>query len=133
MVATRYHDPRAESLKRAHCLPPANELGESWLTWNFSICRRNHYTRPLEEAISTHQSQWPKAWQGRNPLHGGRSFTTMAPEERVRSCKRGNATINSDIYFLIAGAASILDTLVLGIIGCDPGQDKGIIQAGAPR
>ncbi|KAJ5304117.1 Spo12 [Penicillium atrosanguineum] len=44
---------------------------------------RNHYTRPLEEAISTHQSQWPKAWQGRNPLHGGRSFMTMAPEERL--------------------------------------------------
>ncbi|KAJ5665131.1 uncharacterized protein N7477_007579 [Penicillium maclennaniae] len=44
---------------------------------------RNHYTRPLEEAISTHQSQWPKAWQGKNPLHGGRSFTTMAPEERL--------------------------------------------------
>ncbi|KAJ5735943.1 uncharacterized protein N7483_001068 [Penicillium malachiteum] len=44
---------------------------------------RNHYTRPLEEAISTHQSQWPKAWEGKNPLHGGRSFATMSPEERL--------------------------------------------------
>ncbi|KAJ5182748.1 hypothetical protein N7492_000364 [Penicillium capsulatum] len=44
---------------------------------------RNHYTRPLEEAIHTHQLQWAKAWQGKNPLHGGRSFATMAPEERL--------------------------------------------------
>ncbi|KAJ5108509.1 hypothetical protein N7456_005184 [Penicillium angulare] len=44
---------------------------------------RNHYTRPLEEAISTHQSQWPKVWEGKNPLHGGRSFATMSPEERL--------------------------------------------------
>ncbi|KAJ6155565.1 hypothetical protein N7470_006131 [Penicillium chermesinum] len=44
---------------------------------------RNHYTRPLEEAISTHQTQWPKAWEGKNPLHGGRTFATMSPEERL--------------------------------------------------
>lgn len=47
--------------------------------------RRNHYTRPLEEAIQTHASQWPKAWQGKNPLHGGRNFASMSPEERVCS------------------------------------------------
>ncbi|KAJ5992440.1 hypothetical protein N7451_008164 [Penicillium sp. IBT 35674x] len=44
---------------------------------------RNHYTRPLEEAIHTHQPQWPKSWEGKNPLHGGRSFTTMTPEQRL--------------------------------------------------
>ncbi|GAQ45407.1 similar to An17g01350 [Aspergillus niger] len=44
---------------------------------------RNHYQRPLEEAIQTHASQWPKAWQGKNPLHGGRTFATMSPEERL--------------------------------------------------
>ncbi|KAL3465800.1 hypothetical protein BJX64DRAFT_274893 [Aspergillus heterothallicus] len=43
---------------------------------------RNHYQRPLEEAIQTHSSQWPKAWQGKNPLHGGRNFTSMSPSER---------------------------------------------------
>ncbi|KAJ5723532.1 hypothetical protein N7488_001567 [Penicillium malachiteum] len=48
---------------------------------------RNHYTRPLEEAISTHQSQWPKAWEGKNPLHGGRSFATMSPEKRLELLK----------------------------------------------
>ncbi|KAJ5906551.1 uncharacterized protein N7473_003467 [Penicillium subrubescens] len=44
---------------------------------------RNHFTRPLEEAIQVHQSQWPKAWEGKNPLHGGRTFATMSPEERL--------------------------------------------------
>ncbi|CAG8919208.1 unnamed protein product [Penicillium salamii] len=48
---------------------------------------RNHFTRPLEEAIHTHQSQWPKAWQGKNPLHGGRSFATMSPVERLQLLK----------------------------------------------
>ncbi|EIT72709.1 hypothetical protein F9C07_2279937 [Aspergillus flavus] len=48
---------------------------------------RLHYTRPLEEAIQTHASQWPKAWQGKNPLHGGRTFTGMAPEERLQLLK----------------------------------------------
>ncbi|WEW56578.1 hypothetical protein PRK78_002025 [Emydomyces testavorans] len=45
---------------------------------------RGHYQRALEEAVQTHQSQWPKAWAGKNPLHGGRTFATMSPEERVR-------------------------------------------------
>ncbi|KAJ5775263.1 uncharacterized protein N7511_000274 [Penicillium nucicola] len=48
---------------------------------------RAHFTRPLEEAIHTHQSQWPKAWGGKNPLHGGRSFATMTPEERIQLLK----------------------------------------------
>lgn len=45
--------------------------------------RRGHYQRALEEAIQTHQSQWPKAWQGKNPLANGGSYMTMTPEERV--------------------------------------------------
>ncbi|PWY70227.1 hypothetical protein BO70DRAFT_322071 [Aspergillus heteromorphus CBS 117.55] len=48
---------------------------------------RSHYQRPLEEAIQTHASQWPKAWQGKNPLHGGRTFATMSPEERLQLLK----------------------------------------------
>ncbi|KGO66033.1 hypothetical protein PITC_052330 [Penicillium italicum] len=48
---------------------------------------RNHFTRPLEEAIHTHQSQWPKEWEGKNPLHGGGSFATMPPVERLRLLK----------------------------------------------
>ncbi|CAG8300843.1 unnamed protein product [Penicillium nalgiovense] len=48
---------------------------------------RNHFTRPLEEAIHTHQSQWPKEWEGKNPLHGGGSFANMSPVERLRLLK----------------------------------------------
>ncbi|KAF7596313.1 hypothetical protein BBP40_002457 [Aspergillus hancockii] len=48
---------------------------------------RLHYTRPLEEAIQTHATQWPKAWQGKNPLHGGGTFTGMSPEERLQLLK----------------------------------------------
>ncbi|TPX23492.1 hypothetical protein DIZ76_012824 [Coccidioides immitis] len=44
---------------------------------------RGHYQRALEEAVQTHYSQWPKAWEGKNPLHGGRTFATMSPEERL--------------------------------------------------
>jgi hypothetical protein len=46
--------------------------------------RKGHYQRALEEAVQTHSSQWPRAWEGKNPLHGGRTFITMTPEERVR-------------------------------------------------
>ncbi|KAG0155772.1 hypothetical protein PDIDSM_2945 [Penicillium digitatum] len=53
----------------------------------FGIHRRNHFTRPLEEAIHTHQSQWPKEWEGKNPLHGGGSFATMSPVEQLRLLK----------------------------------------------
>lgn len=44
---------------------------------------KGHYTRALEEAIQTHNSQWPRVWNGKNPLHGGGSFNKMSPEERL--------------------------------------------------
>ncbi|KAH8702504.1 hypothetical protein BGW36DRAFT_356621 [Talaromyces proteolyticus] len=48
---------------------------------------KGHYQRALEEAVQTHSSQWPRAWGGKNPLHGGGSFNTMSPEERLRLLK----------------------------------------------
>ncbi|KAJ9196383.1 hypothetical protein DTO164E3_5884 [Paecilomyces variotii] len=48
---------------------------------------RGHFQRALEEAVQTHVSQWPRAWEGKNPLHGGRTFATMSPEERLRLLK----------------------------------------------
>lgn len=45
--------------------------------------RRGHFQRALEEAIQTHQSQWPPAWKAKNPTHGGGTFTSMTPAERV--------------------------------------------------
>lgn len=75
-------------------MPPAprsrvNQLARTMTTGQtkadmISSRRRNHYTRPLEEAVHAHVAQWPKAWQGQNPLRGGRNFASMSPEDRVR-------------------------------------------------
>ena len=46
--------------------------------------RRGHYGRALEEALQTQRSQWPRAWNGINPLAGSRTFNSMTPQERVR-------------------------------------------------
>lgn len=51
----------------------------------FYGCRRGHFGRALEEAVQTHASQWPSAWNSKNPLHGGGNFTKMGPTERVSS------------------------------------------------
>ncbi|KAJ1337727.1 WHIM1 motif-containing protein [Microdochium nivale] len=42
-----------------------------------------HYNRALEDAISTHKSQWARDWEEKNPLSGGQSFTSMNPTERL--------------------------------------------------
>nr|OQO24715.1 hypothetical protein B0A51_05915 [Rachicladosporium sp. CCFEE 5018] len=42
-----------------------------------------HYGRALEEAVLSHKSQWPHRWQGANPLHGGKNFNNMPPEDRL--------------------------------------------------
>ena len=44
---------------------------------------REHYGRALEEAVQNHANQWPRQWEGKNPLHGGGSFKTMTAEQRV--------------------------------------------------
>ena len=48
------------------------------------VHRRGHYGRALEEAVLSQKSQWPLKWNGVNPLHGGKSFENMTPQERVR-------------------------------------------------
>lgn len=45
--------------------------------------RPGHYNRALEDAIASHKSQWPSAWQDKSPLSGGGGFNTMNPTERV--------------------------------------------------
>lgn len=74
-------DPRYETISDLDTRESNRTHG---LIRRFALPRRNHYQRPLEEAIHSHASQWPKAWQGKNPLSGGRNFATMTPEERVR-------------------------------------------------
>jgi hypothetical protein len=60
------------------------EKQHTWLI-TISFHRNGHYGRALEEAIQTNKGQWPSAWKGINPLHGGRSFNGMDSAERVRS------------------------------------------------
>ncbi|KAI0382963.1 hypothetical protein F5Y04DRAFT_36312 [Hypomontagnella monticulosa] len=43
-----------------------------------------HYNRALEDAISTHKSQWARDWKDENPLAGSKSFTSMDPTERLK-------------------------------------------------
>ncbi|RMJ06986.1 hypothetical protein CDV36_013423 [Fusarium kuroshium] len=42
-----------------------------------------HYGRALEDAISTHKNQWAPAWEDKNPLSGGATFTSMNPTQRL--------------------------------------------------
>ncbi|KAI9677464.1 MAG: hypothetical protein M1817_006418 [Caeruleum heppii] len=44
---------------------------------------RGHFQRALEEAVLANTVQWPSAWEGRNPLHGGNNFTSMSPTKRL--------------------------------------------------
>ncbi|KAH0846986.1 hypothetical protein FOPE_11362 [Fonsecaea pedrosoi] len=48
---------------------------------------RGHYGRALEDALSTNHSQWPTEWKGVNPLHGGTTFNSMSPEQRLSLLK----------------------------------------------
>ncbi|KND95026.1 hypothetical protein TOPH_00468 [Tolypocladium ophioglossoides CBS 100239] len=45
--------------------------------------KQRHYGRALEDAIASHKSQWPSAWEDKNPLSGGASFNAMTPTERL--------------------------------------------------
>ncbi|KAI1155065.1 hypothetical protein F4825DRAFT_447966 [Nemania diffusa] len=42
-----------------------------------------HYNRALEDAISSHKSQWARDWEDKSPLAGGKTFTAMNPTERL--------------------------------------------------
>ncbi|KAI2636365.1 hypothetical protein GGS26DRAFT_492130 [Hypomontagnella submonticulosa] len=43
-----------------------------------------HYNRALEDAISSHKSQWARDWKDENPLAGSKTFTSMDPTERLK-------------------------------------------------
>ncbi|KAI1432288.1 hypothetical protein GGR50DRAFT_615966 [Xylaria sp. CBS 124048] len=42
-----------------------------------------HYSRALEDAISSHKNQWPRDWEDKSPLSGGKTFAMMNPTERL--------------------------------------------------
>ncbi|KAF2086881.1 hypothetical protein K490DRAFT_74087 [Saccharata proteae CBS 121410] len=46
-----------------------------------------HYSRAMEEAVQTQKNQWPHSWNMVNPLHGGKSFNNMTPQERLNLLK----------------------------------------------
>lgn len=76
------------ALLPAAYLPTPREEADKPIVFNSNERERNrkgHYTRALEEAVHAHANQWPSAWQGKNPLHGGGSFNNMTPEQRVCS------------------------------------------------
>ncbi|KAF8865928.1 hypothetical protein BDZ45DRAFT_701030 [Acephala macrosclerotiorum] len=45
--------------------------------------KAGHYGRALEDAVQTNKSQWPREWEGKSPLSGGATFTSMLPTERL--------------------------------------------------
>ncbi|KAK5077249.1 hypothetical protein LTR64_005272 [Lithohypha guttulata] len=44
---------------------------------------KGHYGRALEDAVSEYKSQWPREWNGQNPVSGSKGFQTMTAEERL--------------------------------------------------
>lgn len=70
--------------------------------------RNGHYGRALEEAIQTNKGQWPGAWNNGNPLHGGRSFNSMEPAERVWSIQT-----YCDVFVLTLMQLDLLRALIM--------------------
>ncbi len=58
-------------------------LWRDLLLIQWTLNRRAHYHRALEEAVSSNWFQWPKSFEHKNPLNGGKTFTGMSPAERV--------------------------------------------------
>lgn len=92
--------------------------------------RKGHYQRALEEAVQTHNSQWPHAWEGKNPLHGGRTFTTMNPEERVWP---PTEYIYATSLIMLVTSAQSSHLMVPFLLRCDTSEDQGFLQAGTTR
>ncbi|GAM86895.1 hypothetical protein ANO11243_049160 [Dothideomycetidae sp. 11243] len=70
--------------------PAASPLVEGFLCALLGIVlnrkkppEQGHYGRALEEALASQRSQWPRSWNGQNPLAGSRTFHTMSPNERL--------------------------------------------------
>ena len=97
MFRSRFNDCFAKSLP--HYGPQDIEQGvqstkpdevEQLLCALLSLClnrkkpvEKGHYGRALEEAISEFRAQWPREWNGTNPLSGNRTFQSMNAEDRV--------------------------------------------------
>ncbi|EQB45398.1 hypothetical protein CGLO_15731 [Colletotrichum gloeosporioides Cg-14] len=45
--------------------------------------KAGQYSKALDDALSAHKAQWPREWEGVNPLSGGNTFHTLAPTQRL--------------------------------------------------
>lgn len=80
-----------------------SRVSQVWLDRGIVLThiRQGHHGRALEEAISSHKSQWPNKWQGRNPLSGSSEFTSMSAEERVCHSRKDESHADmSQLYLL---------------------------------
>ncbi|OLN81462.1 hypothetical protein CCHL11_09026 [Colletotrichum chlorophyti] len=45
--------------------------------------KAGQYSKALDDALSTHKSQWPRSWGGVNPLSGSNTFHSITPTQRL--------------------------------------------------
>ncbi|OHE96088.1 hypothetical protein CORC01_08625 [Colletotrichum orchidophilum] len=45
--------------------------------------RTGQYSKAVDDALSAHKSQWPRSWEGANPLSGSNTFHSITPTQRL--------------------------------------------------
>ncbi|KAK1998270.1 hypothetical protein LX36DRAFT_690823 [Colletotrichum falcatum] len=45
--------------------------------------KAGQYSKALDDALSAHKSQWPRSWEGVNPLSGNNTFHSITPTQRL--------------------------------------------------
>ncbi|WYZ40160.1 hypothetical protein EsH8_IV_000501 [Colletotrichum jinshuiense] len=45
--------------------------------------KAGQYSKALDDALSSHKSQWPRSWEGANPLSGNNTFHSITPTQRL--------------------------------------------------
>ncbi|KAI6772074.1 hypothetical protein HG530_003032 [Fusarium avenaceum] len=98
MFRSRFHDafPKSlahfgpQELERDVVEPIPGERAEHFLCALLGLLlnrkqdvKPGHYGRALEDAVSSHKSQWAPAWEDKSPLSGGATFTSMNPTQRL--------------------------------------------------
>ena len=87
--------------------------------------------RALEEAVQVNSHQWPTKWAGQNPLHGGGTFNSMPPDQRVR--RRPVRTTGLYPNGGLAGPPPRIDLVGPQLVGRNPNDSQAQLQAAASR
>ncbi|KXH51663.1 hypothetical protein CNYM01_06786 [Colletotrichum nymphaeae SA-01] len=45
--------------------------------------KAGQYSKALDDALAAHKSQWPRSWEGVNPLSGSNTFHSITPTQRL--------------------------------------------------